>query len=405
MVVSAPLDSDVAGAAAARLTRKIAQLVAGRLGSGARFESEPRTLDELLGAAAKKSEERGRRSVPGFVHLTPKIERGRLHVAADAHPVRRTVWSRALSRGEPGPVAHAFAQAPIDAEVRSYLPAISWAEPTVTKFDGADPDVLALACGDLDADASPDVVLMTRQRVLSIRLKDGKVERAREARWAELAPVAPVPLRQPLGFLTIVEAGPGAPRGYLDAAISDRMGSVRLDPELGLALRMQGKAVPLGRGTGCTWMSELRLGERLVACGSALDAVPLAELTRKSDAIASTVIVEPTGRARTVTALRDQGALVTRGDGEEKIVGRVGAQLAIADLDQDGAPEIATTVDVLSPKHDALEVRTLMATGTVQRRYRVAVPTGVEALAACPPDAGGVAALVLATHGEVWVVR
>src|SRR5690606_19411170 len=125
--------------------------------------------------------------------LTPKIERGRLLVAADAYPVPRTVWARARTLA-PSPVAHAHAQAPLDAEVRSFLKPLGFEEPQVARYEGADPDVLALACGDLDGDGAADLVSLTRQRLLAVRLRAGKVERLREVRWEDLAPIAPVPL-------------------------------------------------------------------------------------------------------------------------------------------------------------------------------------------------------------------
>jgi hypothetical protein len=285
------------------------------------------------------------------------------------------------------------------------LEPIGFVDPTVTKFEGADPDIMALACGDLDGDGGSDLVSLTRQRLVRVRLRDGKVERIREALWNDLAPIAPVPMRQPLAFATIVEGSQGGDAGYLDAALSDRAGSVRLTPQLELKTRMQGKTVPHGRTTGCTWIAHLALGEKLLPCGEGLDAEPLALLGRQSDALDSTFLVRADGSGHLVYALRHDSALVVSGLGDDKVIGRVGAQLAIVDLDQDGAPEVATTIDVLSAKHDALEVRTLLDSGTVKRRYRVAVPSGVEALTACPPDSAGVAPLVLATRGELWVVR
>jgi hypothetical protein len=101
-------------------------------------------------------------------------------------------------------------------------------------------------------------------------------------------------------------------------------------------------------------------------------------------------------------ALRDEGTLVVRSASGAQRLLRAGAQLAIADLDQDGLAEVATTVDTLGAKFDAVDVRTLGADGKLTKRYRVRVPTGVEALAACPADGRGVASLLVATKGELW---
>ena len=47
----------------------------------------------------------------------------------------------------------------------------------------------------------------------------------------------------------------------------------------------------------------------------------------------------------------------------------------------------------------------LLPSGTVQRRYRLPVPSGIDALAMCPPDGPKTAPLVVATADELWVVR
>jgi hypothetical protein len=102
--------------------------------------------------------------------------------------------------------------------------------------------------------------------------------------------------------------------------------------------------------------------------------------------------------------MRDEGGLVVRDGTAAQVESRVGAQLAIGDLDQDGAADVVTSVDTLGPRFDALEARTLSPTG-VERRWRLPVPGGVEALAICPADGPGRAPVVVATAGELWVLR
>ncbi len=102
------------------------------------------------------------------------------------------------------------------------------------------------------------------------------------------------------------------------------------------------------------------------------------------------------------------------------IVAHSGAQVVVADLDADGDPEILSTLDVLpapqqgvsalrSPERpadpDALVVSSWRIGGAVQERFRMPVPAGIRALAACPPDGSGAAAVVLAVPGELWIVR
>jgi len=395
-VVSSALKSDAPAPRAADLTAKLAELVAGRLGAGVTFEPAPFTLDEARTKAA---------ALPGFVWLQPKIAAGRLHLSADAYPVPRTVWARARAL-RPGPIAHAFAQARIDAEVRSYLQPIPFVDPKVAKFEGADPDILALACGDLDGDGGSDLVTMTRQRILQVRLADGKVSRVREAQWSELAAVAPVPLRQPLGFATIVEASSSTePSGYLDVALSDRAGSVRLDPDFSVVRKMKGYAVPSGRSTACTWIVDLLLRDKLTPCADHDPPPDLPQLEHRSDAIAADVLVARDGSHQPLFALRRNTGLVVRGPKGDMVIGRVGAQLAIGDVDQDGAADLVSTLDVLSRKHDVVELRSLFPSGTVKRRFKLPVPTGVDAVAICPPDGPGRAPIVLASQSQLWVLR
>ncbi len=396
LVASATLTGDTDAPRAAALTAKLAELVAGRLGAGVTFDPEPRTLAETRSQVGKR---------PGFVWLQPKIAGGRLHLSADAYPIPRTVWARARTQS-PGPIAHAFAQARIDAEVRSYLKPIPFVEPKVAKFDGADPDILALACGDLDGDGGSELVTMTRQRVLQVRLAGGKVTRVREVKWSDLSAVAPVPLRQPLGFATIVEAPRSAEAsGYLDVSLSDRAESARLDPDFGQLRRMKGYAVPSGRSTACTSIYDLLLGSELAPC-AARDAIPaLIQIKHRSDALAADLLVTKDGTSKPLVALRRNGGLVVRGPKGDQVIGRVGAQLAIGDIDQDGAADLVTTLDVLSRKHDRVELRTLLPTGTVKRRFKLSVKTGVDAVAICPPDGPGRAPIVLATNKQLWVLR
>ena len=215
-----------------------------------------------------------------------------------------------------------------------------------------------------------------------------------------------MPLRQPIGFASIVE-GPTAaqPRGYLDVSISDRAGSLRLDAELAVIRKMKGKAVPHGTTTACTWINDLLLGEKAVACSERGPSPALTDLKHRTDAMASAHVIGVDGTGATLVALRKDSTLVLRDARGDKIIGRVGAQIARGDIDQDGAPEVVTAIDTLAPRFDAVEVRTLHTTGTVERRFKVAVPGGVQALALCPPDGPRRAPVVVATKGELWVLR
>ncbi len=96
-----------------------------------------------------------RRAAPAsLVHLTVEIVAGKLRATADVYPVPRNVWAR-IRNPEPGPVAHAFAEASIDAEVRTYLAPVPLVTATVERARNFEGDVVALACGDVDRGRRP----------------------------------------------------------------------------------------------------------------------------------------------------------------------------------------------------------------------------------------------------------
>jgi hypothetical protein len=390
VISSAALVSDEPAPRANELRERVLRLVAGKLGA----EAASGPLEEAAAGA------------PGYVLLEPRIARGRLVLAADGYAMPTTVWAR-VRQPKPRVVRHAQAQAPLDAEVRTFLEPLGFtAKPTITTHLGADPEVLALACGDLDADGVNDVVTVTRERVLRVRLDASGVHRVAELAWVDHAAIAPVPLRQPLAFATIVEGPtPSHPRGHLDVTITDRRGSLRLDPDLAPLAKMKGKAVPHSSSTACTWTFQLQLGEKVRSCNPADAPLAVLDLKRRSDAMASMHLVAPDGRAQAWIALRDAGVLVLRNAEDERRLARVGAQLAIGDLDQDGAIEIVTTVDTLAARFDAVEVRTVAEGGKLTRRFRHRVPKGVQAVATCPPDGRGTGAVIVATNGELWTLR
>jgi hypothetical protein len=398
LVVGAPLESDEEAPRGGELAALLVSHLAGKLGG--RAHAEPLALTDARRAAADAGS-------PALVRVVARVVAGRLDVVADLVPVSRTVWARARAT-EHGPVAHAHFRAPLDAEVRGYLRPLSLGVPRVTKISGSDPGVLAVACGDLDDDGALELATVTRQRVLLVRQRGDALERVAEARWSELGPLAGAPLRQPLAFATIVER-PGG--GWLDAALSDRAESVRLGlrseagpAHLAVLARMAGLAIPSDGGTACSRVRDLLLDGRPWRCRPE-DDVSDAEPGRRADAIAARAVVRADGSVVSFTATRDErGVVAVRAGAVGRPALAAGAQLALGDLDQDGAPELAASLDVRDPARDAVELFTLRD-GGVEKRWRLVVPSGVGALAVCPPDATGPAALVLGTGDELWIVR
>ncbi len=397
LLVSAVLSSDTPAPRAQQLANLVAGQLAGRLGSSVKLHPVLLTLPAARRAA---------RRAPALIFVRPQITAGRLLLRADGYPVPRNVWARARAP-RPGPVAHGFAAARLDAEVRTSLKSIPFDPPGVRKFRGALKGTVALACGDLDGDGALDLAAVNRSHIITVRLRDGSVAQQRAARWQQLAPVAPVPLRQPLGFATIVNREPWSSESYLDVGLTDRAHSVRLDRRLQLIDKLSGIAVPNDAASACMAVDGMVLGQPIFRCHPHDPAPRYPRLLHTSDALAASRLVASDGGVRSWVAHRTQRALmIFDGMATRVLRARVGAQLALADLDQDGQPEIAASLDVLTPARDMLSVRTLLSSGRDKLRYRIAVPSGIEALTACPPDGPGRSALVLAAgNKELWVIR
>lgn len=405
LVVSKPLVSDAPAPRAAQLTGAIAAQLAGRRGQGARAKPEPLALPAAREAA---------RSEGALVHLAVEISSGKLRVTADVYPVPRSVWAK-IRDPEPGPIAHAYADAPLDAEVRTYLAPIPIVSASIERAKNFESDVLALACGDLDQDGSLEIVAVSRRRVTTERLRGGRVQVLTSRSWPDLAPVAPAPLREPIGFATIVEprlAGPAR----LDVGLTDRAKSVRLDADLKVLATFGGIAVPDGGASACTKIPGLVVTGPLIPCAPGDPAPHAASVGGQYDAYASTRLVSKRGEPYSVWVGRERGALEMRDDAGHKAGFEItGAQIAVGDLDQDGDPEILTSLDTMNPLDDAVVVRTwrrdepiALGAGSSTRLHEIArIPaaSGVRAIAVCPPDGPGNAPFVVATSDELWVVR
>lgn len=403
LVVTSPLVSDAPAPRASELALLVANQIAGRRGAGARAFDKPESLANARSEA---------RIAEVLVMLKVEIAAGKLRVTADVFPVPRTVWAR-VRDPEPGPIAHAFAEAPIDAEVRTFLAPIPMTTVDVTRAQNFESDVVALACADLDADGSNEIITVSRRRVTTMRLREGKVVPLRSRNWSDLAPLAPVPLREPVGLAAVIEqSSPTGDRAvFLDVGLSDRSKSVRLDEQLRVVTTLDGLPLGSGENRSCVRVNQPWLSGAFFPCIPGEIALPIT-LPGSYDALAAGSLFSSKGEPFVVVAARnDRGVVEVRDDADHATsFDAAGAQLAVGDLDQDGEAEILSSLDVPMGTTDAVVVRSWTRRTTAEslhpkESFRIPAAAGVRALAVCPPDGPGRAPFVVATTDEVWVVR
>jgi hypothetical protein len=402
VVFAAPLRSDEPAPRGAELTGKLVALVAGAMGGGTSPSSEqvPLATAQTLARNAK-----------WVVYLQPEVERGQLQVGADAYRATHNLWERARQPST-APAAHSFASGRIDGEVRSYLAPVPLVEFRVDKVAIDDRDVVAVACGDVVEQGALEIVTLSRRRVAVGRAKGGRFVARKEAALWELSGIAPSPLREPLGGVAIVSTR-GSLGGYIDLGLTDRAHGSRLDVDLRPLATVDGVPFATPDGDACTSFRGSTLDAGIDRCKDVDAPVDPSGFDAPLDAAATASYVAGDGTVRVIAATRDPrtAELRARADGKTATLAHCGAQIALSDLDEDGSPEIISTLDIL-PKAasggenaDALVITTWQSDGALRERARIPVPRGVRAVAACPPDGGGKASLIVATQGELWIVR
>ncbi len=385
LVVVSPLETDVAPLPnrGDELALRVATLIAGKIPNA---QAAPRTMTiEQARAAASRS------AMLVYVHV--QLQKSQLRVTLDAYPVIRNVWDRARLPAPP-PTGHAYAAAPIDAEVRAFFPALPLELTAVHKASHAEGDVLAAACGDLDGDGGAELMLVNREhavlgRARGTQLGVGRFDVEKSVAWSTLAKRSPVPLREPL-------AGAEITMGRALIGTSDR-GGVIVDDSLALVSTMPG--LPLGAGQ-CATVSPARL-----SFDGATTACESSEQTKLPafDAASAFDLVGKSGTESLAVASREGSKLRLRVGGIERAsFDGAGAQVAVFDADLDGSPEIAFSSDA---SDDVITIATIPPQGGSRILNRIAAPAGVRALAACPSQGGGTAAVVAVVGNEVWIVR
>ena len=399
LVIASPLTSDVAAPRGDELAVRMASLVAAAMGGDASAEEHATPL------AAARARSRARSGkISSVVYLDVRVDAGELRINADVYPVVSNGWDR-VRLAPPPPVAHAYIHAPISAEVRSYLTPVHLERSHVTRFTHDRGALLAIACGDLDEDGGSELVLVSQREVAWGYLRDGHFVTVRRVAASSLGGRAAVPWREPLATAQTLTSGG---RGTLFVGWSDRRGA-SMGPELAAATHLAGLPVSLGTSVACALPNAARGGfdSALVRCD---DGKPLggpsvgAGLPALVDGWAGLDVVRPDGSTDRFVATRDPSDtlhLFRAGTADTLVAHDVGAQIAIADLDQDGAPELITTM----PRSDDALVISSWRGGELVPRVRFPAPAGVDAVAVCPADLDGAPSVVAAVGSEIWLVH
>lgn len=344
--------------------------------------------DRVQAAVATALDAQGRapKAEPRKLRVELSIEKqgGVLRVTADAR--RATgLWQR-IRHAKPAPERHAFVEASLDAELRALIPPPPLVVSEVLKLKLKERGIVALACGPLASDGGQELALVSRADVRVGHIAGHAFVERKRAAWSGLSPVAAAPLREPIATAEITA------EGTLRVGLTDRKDGLLLSRELGVLARYAG-VLPVPGGD-CVARADVGLLARFDSC----TAPPAASRTQPAtlDAVAGSQGVE-LGRALggKLTSPRLELAEPTA---------RVGAQLAVGDADSDGDPELAYSADTLDAAKDRLTLVTLRDHKLVPR-FELAAPS-ISAVAICARREGsGMAALVVASGDELWLVR
>lgn len=389
LVIAASAAGDDRVAVPARVTERVAQLVAAKLGAHAQAELRPLPLADAQRAAG---------SARGLVYLSVALYRDRLDVAADVYTGAGHFWQRLRSPGLKLK-NHGFVSSPLDAELRALFPAIPLVVTRIDKATSSERDIVALACGDIRGDGSPEIAAVGRRKVQVGRLERGKFAARASLNWSDASAIARSPLREPIASSTLPEPG------KLWVGLSDRGDALELSSTLQVRQRWHG--VMPWPGGGCTLRAGLGYDGRARGCPGA-GVTPNVDFGAPVDAFVTRTLSNRDGQVRVLRAARAVGSDTVRvldSLHPEVVVPNSGAQIALGDLDEDGLPELVSSSATLDRRADQLVVRTITDNGQLRERLRIAVPSGIDALAICPGDGRAMAPLAVATGDGIWVIR
>jgi hypothetical protein len=344
-------------------------------------ESVRAALSKPTGHATPNASEGGK------LRVELRIEKvaGTLRVNADLK--RATgLWQR-LRKATSRTLLHGFVEAPIDAELRVLIPPPPLVVSSVLKVKAPERGIVALACGELGPEGGQELALVSRSSVRVGRIVSGRFAERGKLAWSELSPIAPAPLREPIATAEITAAG------LLRVGITDRRDGIELNGALVVTARYPAR-LP-APGGGCVTPSGVGLKGSIADCAA----------DQAGTATGPGGVLDALSGVRAWQLGRDLvSGKVRQSQGELTALGRVGAQLAVGDADQDGTPELAYSADVLEPARDRLALVSLTS-GKPSRRFELPA-AGISAIAICNRSEGpGMAPLALVSGDELWLIR
>lgn len=366
------------------LALRLMQVVAGRFDT--KSEHPPGTLAAARARSTKANY---------LLYLTPRVREGFFEVTADLYAVPQGFWDR--FKAPPGPVHHVFASRRLDGEVGSFLPVPKLLGQVERKVVLPTNNVVTLSCADIDGDRSLELFVGGRTQLYVGRVSGNQLQAVRQAPWHALSPVSSAPLRQPLAESYV------KPGEHIRVSTTDRKDLLELAPDLSV-LRRTPEGVPFG-DLGCTRRAGLGYSPSVSDCSS--DRVfERIDSTGELDTIAGATLETPRGTVRVLASrTRGQSRLqLSDSDGRQAQLPEAGAQATLADLDHDGNVEVVSSKDTLVRSEDELRVHHWKPEG-LTLAYSLAVPGGIDAVAACPLEDTGASWLVVASGSELWFVR
>lgn len=448
LVVVSRLPADAARAD--ELTELLARRIADVPGSADAPETMPRTVlsaaADLPSAAIREARRAG---WTRLLVVVAAVHDGRLVLSGELFATDHWLWGDG-ARPVGGVAGHVFAARRLDAELRTRLGLPRPAGKRVWRSSGLTIDglkgltgrVLALAVGDVDGDRDDELLLLTRGELLVMEAepRPNELRTVARANLGDL-PRAEVVSREPAGSLYLTDlSGDGQPELLLTTT-DLRHGQVWTWGPGGLRVLPSTAASPLCDDTPADGTSAAFCGVPVGEIGSGqLAFQPL--LRGRPTAAEEILLWHPGGspdRLSEAALAASDGAWIrwVPGPGSESwrplvatLDGRgtlriyrdhpsplpwctlegTGFAVALADLDDDGAPEVATAADGTASQADRLRIVRLRAEGQTATLWESAMAP-IQALAAGDTDLDGRLELVAATwepaldRSELLVVR